>query len=148
MTGYDLQVLVDTLLRDPLPGMLKLCAFLLGLLTPWLMYAISGYRMSRRNWDDARRKRTRRLMLPVAWLAGLTVMECAMAGAQDVWRMNHRGELAARVQTLSFPGAAQIFSGWLVLGWLAVLIASVATRRTGLPREARTPMVRRTPARG
>lgn len=146
MSFYDWQALWSALIDDPVAEHLIRCAHWLEWLTPWLIYLGAGYGMTWTRCDPEARRMTRRVLLPVAWFGALVVGQFAMSWGESIWRSNHRGERLTEDQLFQFPDGPNMFVGWVVFGSVIVVLTHMATRRTGLPRKAKKPALRMTPA--
>lgn len=68
------------------------------------------------------------LMFPVGWIGGLAVAMWRNTIQMSEFLAAHRGVPMTEEEFFSVPDGPQIFTGWILVGWLPVVIGFLLTR--------------------
>jgi len=81
------------------------------------------------------------LMFPVGWICGLSLLMWRVSILTSEFLATHRGKEMTEEEFFSVPDGPNIFAGWVVLGWLPVVIGFLVTRplrRRAIERHAKS----------
>jgi hypothetical protein len=81
------------------------------------------------------------LMFPVGWICGLGLLMWRTSIQMSEFLAKHRGEAMTEEEFFSVPDGPNVFAGWVVLGWLPVVIGFLVTRplrRRAIERHAKS----------
>jgi hypothetical protein len=68
------------------------------------------------------------LMFPVGWICGLSLLMWRVSILTSDFLAAHRGKEMTEEEFFSVPDGPNVFAGWILLGWLPVLVGFLVTR--------------------
>ncbi|WP_341406898.1 hypothetical protein [Luteolibacter soli] len=67
------------------------------------------------------------MMFPVGWICGLGLAMWRNTIQMSEFLAKHRGEQMTEEEFFSVPDGPNVFAGWILLGWLPVVIGFLVT---------------------
>ena len=110
---------------------LKILAYLLALSLPVVMLQGASRRMQKSATKASTRRMILVLLVPAAWLvelAGVTLGQCF---GECAWYRQHPAGMVTEEDMMALGDYPNVFAGWVLTGWIPVLIGLVLSGRQG-----------------
>ncbi|MBG7606608.1 MAG: hypothetical protein IZT59_01040 [Verrucomicrobia bacterium] len=117
-------------------AILKFVSYAFAWIAPIIILVAASRLVHAKSIDPTRRRLILATLVPLVWIIGLISSFVGHSFHEAGWMASHPDGIRTEEDMMAIGDYPNVFTGWIILGWLPVLVGLVLSKRYGKNRQA------------